>query len=73
MLTLLGNSSRKFCDGQSRRDFLRVGALGFGGLSLADLLRVESHAGDFGRVSSALGLAPPHAFARLFVIGKYAR
>ncbi|NBV23253.1 MAG: DUF1501 domain-containing protein [Proteobacteria bacterium] len=45
MLTLLGNSSRKFCDGQSRRDFLRVGALGFGGLSLADLLRVESHAG----------------------------
>ncbi|NBR87753.1 MAG: DUF1501 domain-containing protein [Proteobacteria bacterium] len=45
MLTLLGNNPRQFCDGQSRRDFLRVGALGFGGLSLADLLRVEAHAG----------------------------
>ena len=27
----------------ARRDFLRLGALGFGGLTLCDLLRVESH------------------------------
>jgi hypothetical protein len=38
MLTFLGRS-RRYCDGISRRDFLRVGALGVGGLSLADLLR----------------------------------
>src|SRR6266566_1848206 len=32
----------KFCDGLTRRDFLRVGALGFGGLTLADLLRLRT-------------------------------
>ncbi len=28
----------RFCDGASRREFLKVGALGIGGLTLADLL-----------------------------------
>jgi hypothetical protein len=46
MLTLWGTQSdRRMCDGQSRRDFLRVGALGLGGvggLSLADLFRLEA-------------------------------
>ena len=45
MLTLPGKATRAFCDGQSRRDFLRIGALGFGGLTLPDLLRVEAQAG----------------------------
>ena len=40
MLRFLG-SSRKFCDGVSRRDFLQVGAFG-AGLTLADLLRLRS-------------------------------
>ena len=35
----------RHCDGVSRRSFLRVGALGIGGLSLADVLRAESRAG----------------------------
>ncbi len=43
MLTFLGRS-RRFCDGASRRDFLRVGALSIGGLTLADLLRYQAHA-----------------------------
>ncbi len=43
MLTFLGRS-RRYCDGISRRDFLRVGALGVGGLSLADLLRLQARA-----------------------------
>jgi len=43
MLTLLGNKSR-YCDGVSRRDFLRIGALGVGGMTLADLLRAEVQA-----------------------------
>ncbi len=34
-----------FCDGVSRRDFLRIGALGLGGLSLPQLLRAEASAG----------------------------
>jgi hypothetical protein len=44
MLTFVGQR-RAFCDGGSRRDFLRIGALGFGGLTLADLLRAEAAAG----------------------------
>ena len=44
MLTLLGSRSR-YCDGLSRRSFLKVGALGFGGLTLPQLLRCEAAAG----------------------------
>jgi hypothetical protein len=48
MLTMLG-SARRCCDGLTRRDTLRAGALGLlGGLSLADLLRAEE-AGHAGR------------------------
>jgi hypothetical protein len=45
MLTFWGDK-RQFCDHISRRDFLRVGALGLGGLTLADLLRLRSQAGE---------------------------
>ncbi|TWT94606.1 DUF1501 domain-containing protein [Stieleria varia] len=43
MLTLQGSASR-FCDGRSRRSFLKIGGLSFGigGLSLADLYRAEA-------------------------------
>jgi hypothetical protein len=44
MLSILGGGS-KFCDGVSRRNFLKIGALGLGGLALPDLLRAESNAG----------------------------
>jgi hypothetical protein len=44
MLTVFGNR-HGYCDGVSRRDFLRIGALGIGGLTLADLLRLEAQAG----------------------------
>jgi Protein of unknown function (DUF1501) len=43
-LTLLAETSR-FCDGVSRRSFLKIGGLAFGGLSLAGLLRAEEQAG----------------------------
>src|SRR5438128_1205691 len=42
MLTIGGRSSGKFCDGISRRGFLKVGALSVGALTLADLLRLKS-------------------------------
>ncbi|MBI4602268.1 MAG: DUF1501 domain-containing protein [Planctomycetes bacterium] len=35
----------RHCDGVSRRGFLAAGALGFGGLTLADLLRAEAASG----------------------------
>jgi hypothetical protein len=43
MLTLFGPSSR-YCDGISRRGFLRIGALGVGAgaLTLADVFRAEA-------------------------------
>jgi uncharacterized protein (DUF1501 family) len=44
MLTIPGHPSR-FCDGLSRRNFLRIGALGLGGLSLPQLLRAEQQSG----------------------------
>ena len=44
MLTIYGQKS-KFCDGVSRRNFLKIGALGLGGLALPQLLRAESQAG----------------------------
>ncbi len=40
-----GASNSSFCDGLSRRNFLKVGAMGVGGLTLADLLRAEAAAG----------------------------
>jgi hypothetical protein len=44
MLTILGPSSR-YCDGQSRRSFLKVGALGVGGLTLSSLMNAEAASG----------------------------
>ena len=44
MLTILGKR-QPFCDGISRRNFLRIGALGLGGLALPQLLRAEAQSG----------------------------
>src|SRR5262249_52530138 len=44
MLTLFGPRGH-FCDGVSRRSFLKIGALAVGGLSLPALLRAEQKAG----------------------------
>src|SRR6267154_554813 len=44
MLTIYGNKSQ-FCDGISRRNFLKIGALGLGGLTLPQLLRAEAQSG----------------------------
>ena len=50
MLTLWGASER-FCDGISRRGFLRIGAFG-AGLTLAEMLRLRSMAGAAKTTSS---------------------
>jgi uncharacterized protein (DUF1501 family) len=44
MLTLLGPSHR-YCDGLSRRSFLKVGGLAAGGLALPHLLQAEARTG----------------------------
>jgi hypothetical protein len=47
MLTLFG-ANRRYCDGVSRRSFLKIGGLAMGGLALPDLLRAEARAGVTG-------------------------
>ena len=68
MLTIQGQST-KFCDGVSRRGFLRIGALGVGAsaLTLADLFRLEAHGASKPGSSRhkavimvCLGGGPPH-------------
>jgi hypothetical protein len=46
MFTLFG-ARQRFCDGISRRNFLKIGAFG-AGLTLADMLRLRSLAGNAG-------------------------
>ncbi len=48
MLTILGRPTRKggrFCDGQSRRSFLKIGGMAMGGLVLPQALKAEADAG----------------------------
>jgi hypothetical protein len=42
MLTIFGRAASPHCDGHSRRQFLRIGGLGLGGLSLPEVLAAES-------------------------------
>jgi hypothetical protein len=45
----LSSQRSHLCNGVSRRDFLRVGSLAVGGLSLADLLRARAAAAESGQ------------------------
>src|SRR5436190_24391878 len=47
MLTIHGPTPRNsgYCDGISRRNFLRIGALGLGGLALPQILQAEAASG----------------------------
>ncbi len=66
MLTILGPAERRrqFCDGLSRRNFLKIGSLGLTGLALPELLAAEARAGTV-RSNKAVILVylvggPPH-------------
>jgi hypothetical protein len=64
MLTIAGRVRSGYCDGIKRRDFLRIGSLALGGLSLPQLLQSEAQAG-VGRSHKAvimvfLAGGPPH-------------
>jgi hypothetical protein len=45
MLTIKGQPTGRFCDGHTRRDFLKIGGLAMGGLSLPQMLRSEALSG----------------------------
>ena len=64
MFDIPGEKTPQFCDGFSRRNFLRVGALGMGGLALPQILRAEA-AAKVGSSHKAIIMiymagAPPH-------------
>src|SRR5947209_6649042 len=58
MLTIFGQKQR-FCDGISRRNFLKIGALATGSLPLADLFRAEAQAGTAARKKSIINIYLP--------------
>jgi len=64
MLTIQGNPSGRFCDGLSRRDFLKIGGLVMGGLSLPQILRAEALSGVRKSPKAIIMIymagAPPH-------------
>src|SRR5215470_3239689 len=63
MLTIFGKPYWH-CDGITRRHFLTAGALGLGGLTLADLLRAEAAAGKGTPAKAIINVhldgGPPH-------------
>jgi hypothetical protein len=63
MLSIQGRKGR-LCDGLTRREALRIGALGLGGLTLPDLLRAEQDASIRHSHKSVIMIylvgAPPH-------------
>ena len=64
MLTIVGKRQHGFCDGLSRRSFLKIGGLALGGLSLPQILKAESVAGTRsshkGIIMIFLPGGPPH-------------
>lgn len=66
MLTVYdpADKSGQFCDGLSRRNFLKIGAMGAVGLTLPQLLSLEASAGNSGSKKSVILVylvgGPPH-------------
>ena len=58
MLQLVGSQSN-FCDGVSRRNFLSVGSLALGGISLPQLLRADEQNGNKSRHKSVIMIFLP--------------
>jgi Protein of unknown function (DUF1501) len=54
VLTVWGSDQGPLCNGFTRRDFLRIGALGAGGLALPDLLRLQAKAAQPCKVRSVI-------------------
>ena len=64
MLNIFDGAANRFCNRVSRRNFIKVGALGFGGLTLPQLLRAEQQSGTGKSHKSIIMIylpgGPPH-------------
>ena len=61
MLEIFGKSDKKstHCDGYSRRDFLKIGGMAAGGLSLDQLMAMESQSGSSSSHKSIINIYLP--------------
>lgn len=71
MLTILGPKSTGFCDGVSRRGFLRIGTFAFGGavLNLADLFRAQAASSVSKGGTGSVGRLGHKALINIFLAG----
>jgi len=64
MLTILDRNRSRFCDGLSRRNFLKIGGLALGGLSLPQVLEAQAANGKRGSHKAIIMIflpgGPPH-------------
>ena len=65
MLTIQGKARNGYCDGVTRRDFLKIGGLAMGGMSLPQILAAEARAGGKPQSHKAIIMVflaggPPH-------------
>ncbi|MCA9023429.1 MAG: DUF1501 domain-containing protein, partial [Planctomycetaceae bacterium] len=64
MLSIFDVSGNKFCNQISRRNFIKIGSLGVGGLSLPQLLKAEQQSGKTNSKKSIIMIylpgGPPH-------------
>ena len=62
MLSIPGKELGGFCDGLTRRSFLKIGGLALGGMSLPDILKAEEKTGRNHKAVIMIFLAggPPH-------------
>src|SRR5262245_18267667 len=69
MLTIAGRAVRggqsRFCDGLNRREFLRIGGLAMGGLTLPQLVQAERATGNWHKSTKSSTMiivpgGPPH-------------
>jgi hypothetical protein len=70
VLTLWGpGAGHRFCDGWSRRSFIKLGGLAMGGLSLPELLHAEELAGDAAPAGATLSASRHKSVIMIYLAG----
>src|SRR3954454_13460697 len=69
MLTFFKGGTGRYCDGLSRRGFLKAGALAVGGLTLADLLRLRAENPAAGAAPLSAAPRRPHKSVIMICLG----
>lgn len=68
MLDILGPAPAQFCDGHSRRHFLKIGGLALGGLTLPQILRAEEASAVAAATNGSQHLSPDLSHKAIIMI-----